>query len=136
MSCSSEEIPIFKTRLVCERGWIIKGGAAQVGKVTVAIRSATNCRAKMRSVPGLKIRTICERSATDLERITSKPGRPRRACSNGTVTNSSTEAGESPRDRVWISTLGGANSGKTSTDEFLRRTMPKTINATAIKTTK
>jgi hypothetical protein len=52
------------------------------------------------------------------------------------VTNSSTEAAESPMDKVWISTLGGANSGKTSTDEFPRRAMPDASIATARKTTK
>src|SRR3990170_1687188 len=45
-------------------------------------------------------------------------------------------AAESPRLRVWISTLGGANSGKTSTDELRSRAMPKTISAAAAKTTR
>ncbi len=126
------------TRLVDDNGWIMTGGAAQVGRVgsTVAIRSFTNWRAKIMSVPGLKIRTMSERSGTDLERITSSPGTPFSACSNGTVTNSSTAAAESPRHGVWISTLGGANSGNTSTDVLRNRTVPKTIMAAATKTTR
>ena len=125
-------------RLVDDRGWIMTGGAAQVGNevVTAAMRSFTNCRARMRSVPGLKMRTMSDRSGTDLERMTSSPGSPLSACSSGTVTSSSTAAAESPRLRVWISTLGGANSGKTSTDELLSRAMPKTIIAAAAKTTR
>src|SRR3970040_2435888 len=137
-SCGSEEIPIFIARLVDDRGWIITGGAAQVGNwgVTAATRSCTNCRARMRSVPGLKMRTISDRSGTDLERITSSPGSPLRACSSGTVTSSSTAAAESPWLRVWISTLGGANSGNTSTDEVLSRARSENIIATAAKTTR
>src|SRR5688572_33354951 len=104
-------------RLVDERGAIIVGGIAQVGKVlyTAARRSCTNCRARITSVPGLKIMTMSDRSVTDLERMTSNPGVPLRACSSGTVINSSTAAAERPTERVWTSTLGGANSGNTST---------------------
>src|SRR3990170_1143374 len=133
-----DEIPIFIARLVDDKGWIMTGGAAQVGNrgVTAATRSCTNWRARMRSVPGLKMRTMSERSGTDLERITSKAGNPLSACSRGTVTNSSTAAAESPRLRVWISTLGGANSGKTSTDDSLTRAMPKLMIAVAAKTTR
>jgi hypothetical protein len=101
-----------------------------------AMRSATNCRAKMMSVPGLKMRMISDRSGTDLERITSSPGTPLSAFSRGTVTSSSTSVAERPREIVWISTLGGANSGKTSTEEPARRIKPKTISAAAIKTTR
>src|SRR5688572_3609539 len=36
---------------------------------------------------------------------------------------------------VWISTCGGANSGKTSTSEFRVSPMPKTISAAAAKRT-
>src|SRR5688572_28941917 len=125
-------------RLVDDRGAIMTGGAAQVGKVlyTAERRSCTSCRARITSVPGLKIRKISDRSVTDLERITSSPGVPFRACSSGTVINSSTAEAESPIERVWISTLGGANSGKTSTAEFLNRVKPKIISVAARKTTK
>src|SRR3989304_5060028 len=131
-------MPIFMARLVDDRGWIITGGAAQGGKggEMACMRSATNCLAKMRSVPGLKMSTISERSDTDLERITSRPGIPLSAFSSGTVTSSSTSAADSPREMVWTSTLGGANSGKTSTDELLSRGMPKIINTAAAKTTR
>ena len=42
-----EDIPIFMTRAVADTGWIMTGGAAQVGSVdvTVATRSWTTCRA-------------------------------------------------------------------------------------------
>src|SRR5688572_33257097 len=53
--------------------------------------------------------------ATDFERISARPGRPLSASSMGTVTKDSTSAVELPRAMVWISTCGGANSGKTST---------------------
>src|SRR3989304_8699274 len=134
----AEEIPIFIARLVEDWVWIMTGGAAQVGRVgkTAAMRSATNCLAKMESVSGLKMSTISDKSETDLERITSSPGTPLSACSRGTVTSSSTSAAESPRDKVWISTLGGANSGNTSIDELLSRARPKTINAMAAKITR
>ena len=48
---------------------------------------------------------------------------PLSACSSGTVTSASTSSAEQPEASVWISTRGGANSGKTSTGVFaqLRR---------------
>ena len=104
-------------RLVEDIGWMITGGFAQVGRTGVAVcrRSCTSCRARISSVPGLKKRKISDKSGTDLERMTSRPGNPFRAFSSGTVINSSTSIAESPMLLVWISTLGGANSGKTST---------------------
>ena len=36
----SEESPIFMTRLVDESGWIITGGAAQVGSAGVTVADA------------------------------------------------------------------------------------------------
>src|SRR5262245_30536609 len=104
-------------RAVDDKGGSINGGAAQVGNVGVAIarRSATTCRASMISVPGSKIKTIDDNCSTDLERMTASPGVPLKTSSNGTVTNCSTSVEESPRHGVWISTRGGANSGKTST---------------------
>ena len=108
------------TRLVDDSGWIMTGGAAHVGSVgvTMAMRSGTSCRASRRSVPGLKIITIDESCGTDFERIMSRSGTPCSACSSGTVTSSSTSDAVSPREIVWISTFGGANSGKTSTGEW------------------
>src|SRR5262245_50844355 len=96
------DIPIFMTRLVDDRGWIMNGALAQFGRIEVAAltRSCTRSRAFMRSVPGLKIICTEDRSETDLERITSSPSTPLSACSIGTVTRDSTSAAESPRQRV------------------------------------
>src|SRR3712207_5936907 len=78
---------------------------------------------------------ICERSITDLERISSSPGIPLSWSSSGTVISSSTCFEELPTARVWISTIGGANAGKTSTSALRVSPMPKTISAAAAKIT-
>src|SRR5215210_6386003 len=78
---------------------------------------------------------ICERSITDLERISSSPGTPFSWFSSGTVISSSTCSEELPTATVWISTIGGANSGKTSTSALRVSPMPKTISAAATKST-
>src|ERR687889_304923 len=119
MFTSSEVIPIFMTRAVEDRGGIMKGGLAQVGNsgAAAARRSCTNCRDSYRSTSLLKMSWICERSATDLERISS-------TCSE-----------ELPIAMVWISTCGGANSGKTSISALRVSPMPKTISAAAAKIT-
>src|SRR5215212_6108478 len=137
MFSSSEVIPIFMTRLVEDRGGIIQGGLAQVGKLGEASvrRSCTNCRASYRSVSLLKRSSICERSETDLERISSSPGSPFSWFSSGTVTSSSTCSEELPTAMVWISTRGGANSGKTSRSALRVSPMPKTMSAAAAKST-
>src|SRR5918994_3397258 len=137
MFSSSEVIPIFMTRLVEERGGIIQGGLAQVGRLGDASdrRSCTNCRASYRSVSLLKRSSICERSETDLERISSSPGTPFSWSSSGMVISSSTCSEELPTAMVWISTIGGANSGKTSTSALRVSPMPKTISAAAAKST-
>src|SRR5215211_6757530 len=137
MFSSSEVIPIFNIRLVDDRGGIIQGGLAQVGRLGDASvrRSCTNCRASYRSVSLLKISWICERSITDLERISSSPGSPFSWSSSGMVIISSTFSEELPTAMVWISTIGGANSGKTSTSAFRVSPMPKIINAAAAKIT-
>src|ERR687889_1124136 len=137
MFTSSEVIPIFMTRAVEDRGGIMKGGLAQVGRVGAAAvrRSCTNCRDSYRSTSLLKMSWICERSATDLERISSSPGIPFSWSSSGTVISSSTCSEELPIARVWISTCGGANSGKTSTSALRVSPIPKTISAPAAKIT-
>src|ERR687890_866310 len=137
MFSSSEVIPIFKTRAVDDSGGIMKGGLAQVGKVGAATvrRSCTNCRDWYRSTSLLKMSWICERSATDLERISSSPGSPFSWSSSGTVINSSTCSEELPIAMVWISTCGGANSGKTSTSALRVSPMPKTMSAAAANST-
>src|SRR5215213_5687644 len=79
--------------------------------------------------------SICERSVTDLERTSSSPGIPFSWFSSGTVISSSTCSEELPTAMVWISTRGGANSGKTSTSAFRVSPMPKTMSAAAAKST-
>src|SRR5918911_1044545 len=83
----------------------------------------------------LKMSWICERSITDLERISSSPGSPFSWFSSGTVISSSTCSEELPTAMVWISTIGGANSGKTSTSALRVSPMPKTMSAAAAKST-
>ena len=116
----SEVIPIFMIRLVDDSAGIMNGGLAQVGRVAViwAIRSATSWRARSSSVPGSKISRIDDSCATDFERISVRPSMPLSCSSIGTVISSSTSLEELPRAMVWISTRGGANSGKTSTLVF------------------
>src|ERR671914_2613532 len=87
------------------------------------------------SVSLLKMSWICERSITDLERISTSPGIPLSWSSSGIVINSSTCCEELPTAMVWISTCGGANSGKTSTSALRVSPMPKSISATAAKIT-
>ena len=105
------------TRLVVDSGGRITGGAAQVGseRVTVARRSWTTWRASIRSVPRSKTSSIEESCGTVAERISSSRATPLSACSSGTVTSSSVSAVDRPRQIVWTSTRGGANSGKAST---------------------
>src|ERR671910_3773399 len=79
--------------------------------------------------------SICERSVTDLERISLSPGIPLSWSSSGMVISSSTCSEELPTARVWISTIGGANSGKTSTSALRVSPMPKINSAAAAKTT-
>src|SRR5215213_1768747 len=137
MFSSSEVIPIFNILLVEDRGGIIQGGLAQVGKLGEASvrRSCTSCLASYRSVSLLKMSWICERSITDLERISSSPGIPFSWSSSGMVISSSTCSEELPTAMVWTSTIGGANSGKTSTSALRVSPMPKTISAAAAKST-
>src|SRR5919204_4608597 len=132
----SDETPIFMIRLVDDSGGIMNGGLAQLGSVgvTCATRSCTSWRARSSSVPCLKISRIEESWATDLERMSRSPGRPLSCSSIGIVTSSSTSFEELPSATVWISTRGGANSGKTSTSVLGICAMPKAINATAPKT--
>ena len=57
---------------------------------------------------------------------------PLKASSMGTETSSSTSAAVSPRQAVWTSTFGGANSGNTSTEALLSWAPPTIISAAAI----
>src|SRR6478752_450049 len=67
---SFDDMPIFITRLVADNGGNMTGGAAQVGRLGVAVasRSWTNCRTCSRSVSGLKISWMLDSWGTDLER--------------------------------------------------------------------
>ena len=134
---SFDDIPICTARPVADTGGSMTGGAAQVGRLetTVSSRSATSCLASRRSVPGLKISSIDDSWGTDLERRSSSPSTPLRACSSGTVTRDSTSEVVRPMQRVWISTRGGANSGNTSIRIAGRATVPNTIMPTAAATT-
>ena len=124
-------------RLVAESGGIIQGGLAQVGRVGVtwAMRSCTSCRALTSSVPRSKMSSIAESWETDFERSSSRPGSPVSCSSIGIVISSSTSFEELPRAIVWISTRGGANSGKTSTFAVGICATPKAISAVAANST-
>ncbi len=136
-SISFELSPIFMIRLVADAAGIIHGGLAHVGMCgrTCATRSWTSWRARVSSVPFSKMSRIEESCETDLERTSLRPGMPCRTSSIGTVTSSSTSAEELPSAIVWISTCGGANSGKTSTFALGTSKAPKTMSAVATKIT-
>ena len=80
--------------------------------------------------------TMDDSVGTEVERSWSSPGMPFMASSSGTVTSDSTSEVDSPRLSVWISTCGGANSGKTSTALDRIVAAPKAISATAAATTR
>src|SRR6266513_124086 len=93
-----EDIPIFNTLLVDEKGGIsheIPDDSGRVG-ITWARRSCTHCRASRGSVPSLKMRRTDAKPGTDWERITSSPGVPANDCSSWVVTSSSTSLVDMP----------------------------------------
>ncbi len=105
------------TRLVEDSGCSITGMPADCGSSAMAsfTRSRTSWRAVMRSVPRLKSSMICD-SACDRGRADDVDvGNAAQRSSIGMVMSSSTSAEVIPGPSVWISTFGGANSGKTST---------------------
>ena len=73
---------------------------------------------------------------TDCERIAFSHGTPASNSSVFRVTRLSTSEAESPIASVWISAVGGENSGKTSTGMSRSRVMPKTISVAAMPTTR
>src|SRR3954466_1424505 len=133
-----EDRPIFMIRLVDDTGGIMNGGAAHVGRVgtTVCMRSETSWRALNRSVPRLKRSSMLLSWGTEEERMVSTPGIPLSASSRGTLTSSSTSEAVRPRHAVWIVTIVGANSGKTSTCWLRTSTLPKYTSAAATATTR
>src|SRR5262245_378436 len=128
-----DDMPIFMNRAVAERGCSMTGGPTSLGITPIISdrRSWTCCLAVMASAPCLKIILTDERSVTDLERRMLRSGMPDIACSSGMVTSASTSVGASPRHGVWISTIGGANSGNTSTRMSRIWSAPMQISATA-----
>src|SRR5688572_27109845 len=126
-------MPIFIVRLVEESGCSITGGPTPTGRrvEASASRSCTSWRARSRSTPRLKMSSICDIAITDRDRITSRSGVPLRISSIGMVMSSSTSAVDMPMPSVWISTFGGANSGKTSTGMWRIRSIPRATIATA-----
>ncbi len=118
--------PIFITRLRLDSGERITGGLTTAGSREAAIdsRSATSWRATIRSVPSLKIRTTDDSPSTDFDRSVFNPVVPLSEFSSGTLTRLSTSSVDSPGASVWISTSGGANSGKTSSGAFCAARTP------------
>ena len=65
-----EDRPTIMARLVADRGGRMTGGCATFGNAYARLRrSLTNCRARMMSVPGWKMRVIDESPGTDVERM-------------------------------------------------------------------
>ena len=125
------------TRFVDDSGCSICGGFETFGSACACVsRSATTCRARKMSVPGSKTRRIRDRPGTDSERMSSRKATPlSRSCSSGTVISCSTSAADNPSASVWTSTVGGTNSGRTSTGICLSWPIPTTSVATAAATT-
>src|SRR5512133_891648 len=82
-----EESPTSMTRLLDDRGWSTVGGFDTWGKATAwVMRSATICRARIRSVPGSKIRSIVDSPGDDSDRMVCIHGVPlSKSCSIGVV---------------------------------------------------
>ena len=91
----------------------------------------------MRSAPASRISTTDDKPSTDLERMVFTPGTPASALSMGTLISASTSGVDRPGASVWISTRGGANSGKTSSGMLpaLRAAANAPITASARMTT-
>src|SRR5271168_3653867 len=74
--------------------------------------------------------TTLDKPSTDLERIVFSQGVPFSAFSSGMLIRLSTSSVDKPGASVWISTSGGANSGKTSSGVFSNVRTPNTISTT------
>jgi hypothetical protein len=132
-----EVMPIWIARPVAETGASITGGAAQVGRValTAVIRSWTSWRARNSSTSGSKMSSIADNWGTDFDRMSSRPSTPLNACSKGTVTSDSTSEVDRPRQAVWMTTRGGANSGNASALADGNVAMPIAISSAPAATT-
>src|SRR6266704_1073449 len=92
-----EESPTIMARLVADSGGRMTGACDTLGSAYARLRrSLTNCRARMTSVPGWKMRVIVESPGTDVERMVCSHGVPLSNSSRLRVTNSSTSEAESP----------------------------------------
>src|SRR5947209_15384697 len=132
-----EDSPIVMTRLVADTGWSMAGGLAMFGNINDMVRrSCTNCRACMRLVPGSKIIRMDDRPGTDLECMDCSHDVTLRNSSTSRVTMPSTSAADNPRASVCTSTMGGSNSGKTSTGILRNSVTPKSMVSAAITTTR
>ena len=127
-----DEIPIFMTRLVADSGGIMTGGAAQVGSVGVTVRHALLHQLPRLQQVGARLEDQLDRrqlgnrlGAHDVEpgdaveRLLQRNGDQRLDLRRRTARGMT----------VWISTRGGANSGKTSTGMSRSWPTPKTIIA-------
>src|SRR5271163_3349459 len=74
--------------------------------------------------------TTDDNPSTDLERIVFSQGVPLSAFSSGMLIRLSTSSVDKPGASVWISTSGGANSGKTSSGVVSSVRTPNTISTT------
>ena len=138
---ASEDSLIIESRLLEDRGWIICGSSATCGNPATPTacvrRSCTTCRASSTSVPGSNVMTTDESPGSDTDSISSRKATPAsRSCSSGTVISCSTSSAESPRASVWTSTIGGLNSGRTSTGVLPAWITPTITRPTAAATTR
>ncbi len=133
----SEETEIIINLLADASGCSIWGGFDTCGRACACVsRSATTWRARKRSVPGSKMRRMRDSPATDSERMSSRKATPfSRSCSSGTVISCSTSLADRPSASVWISTVAGVKSGRTSTGMSRSCETPTIITAAAAATT-
>ncbi len=112
----SEVSPTRSTVRVEEVSGVMAGAATPSGMRPdrAASRSLTRWRTRSTSLPDRKAAVITDRPWMEVERRVSSPGRPPTATSTGWVTSTSTCSESRPGASVWIVTIGGANSGKTS----------------------
>ena len=95
----------------------MNGGLDHVGRVgvTMAMRSCDHLAGPKRSVPGLKISSICEYCGTDFERMHVEAGHAVERLLQGDGDELFDLGRGEAEGGVCTSTFGGANSGKTST---------------------
>jgi hypothetical protein len=101
---------------VDDTGWSMTGGLDTLGSTNAWVsRSCTSWRAWYRLVPGAKSSTIWDSPGMESEVTSVTPMTPSsRFFSSGTVTRDSTSGADSPGASVWIRTVTGDVSGRTS----------------------